>query len=425
MKIYGINASNQFARNKFRFQQTNNKMTQPNFGGTAYKYDAHCGDSDRGLGSYCYIYNNNGDIIAKGTSSMYSDSDEAVVKALKNLHPGHNNTEIIAINPNKCYYNGEKGSVYLADPEEGITQEMREKYDYIATEKRPPIPTLEQLNHKFHAIYGDDTDYNSEIKNITAYHTRLLKADLITRNNLELKNIEDEENLQQSKSNRNKYYFDHLRQPYSEEITNKLNTESYYVYQNEQNINDNKAKMDYYDARIKSSREKIKYTVELEHILDKAGGILIQRDIASKKLLEDKNNLEVTILNHIDTVHSIKVKQAEKRYYIEQLNLLEQQKNKISKQKCAGNEASYRVWDRTANLGGYEFRTQKEEIKEQIKKVNQELHNLKLEKIRLGERIANSKPVVEEDLKAVEALIAQADGIYQELEAYYKANNPF
>ena len=49
----------------------------------------------------------------------------------------------------------------------------------------------------------------------------------------------------------------------------------------------------------------------------------------------------------------------------------------------------------------------------------------KLEKIRLGERIANSKPVVEEDLKAVEALIAQADGIYQELEAYYKANNPF
>ena len=317
------------------------------------------------------------------------------------------------------------GKVYVADPEEGITDEMRKKYDYIALEKRPPIPTIEQLDRKFHTMRGDETDYNTMFKDLSGYHKRLLKADLKTYNNLELKNIEDEDYLAASLKNRDRLYFEHLRFPYSQACVDDLNKESYFVSLNQQHIQENKAKMDYYNERIEDSRKKIEYTTKLEAILDKAGGLLIQRDIAAKKLEKDKEQIESAIIEHIDNSHAIKIKQAENRYNKIQLVLLEEQRTKLEKQKFIGNSSAYKVWFRTASCGGLEFRDEKERLEKQIKATNNEIHELKQEQIRLGQYMAKYKPIVEADKKEVQDLIKKADVIYQELKKYYEENNPF
>ncbi len=425
MRIYSIAATNYNSHSKGKLSPQKN-MTQPNFKGQEYEYQARCGSSDRGNGAYCAIYDKYGNIIQEGYGSMYGNGKpEAVRNALTRLHPAHNSTEIISINPDKYYPDNKKGKLYLADPEEGITQAMRAKYDYIALDKMPPLPSLKNLDRKFHAINGDPTDYNTPLKELAAYHKRLLKADLKTYNNIELKNIEDEEYLQQSLANRDKYYFEHLANPRSQYIVDKLNKESYFTYINQKNVSENKAKLDYYSARIDSTRERIKFATELEHILNKAGGILIQRDIAANNYSKTKNSLELLIMDHIDTDHAIKMKNSERLYCITQLQLYKEQKSKLKKQEFIGNEARHKAWDRTDNCGGLEFREAEKQLKAKIKEINIELHNLKEKRQGISQKIAETKPQVEESKQKVIDLIKQADVIYQELQAYYEQNNPF
>lgn len=424
MRIYGITAGNYNSTNKLQRKSQTLSM-QPAFKGTEYQYAGWSGSTYSG-GAYCKICDKNGNIVVEGAGGMYGDSyHEAIYDALKKVNPGGSNIKIININPGAYYRDGNMGKVYVADPEEGITDEMRKKYDYIALEKRPPIPTIEQLDRKFHTMRGDETDYNTMFKDLSGYHKRLLKADLKTYNNLELKNIEDEDYLAASLKNRDRLYFEHLRFPYSQACVDDLNKESYFVSLNQQHIQENKAKMDYYNERIEDSRKKIEYTTKLEAILDKAGGLLIQRDIAAKKLEKDKEQIESAIIEHIDNSHAIKIKQAENRYNKIQLVLLEEQRTKLEKQKFIGNASAYNVWSRTASCGGLEFRDEKERLEKQIKATNNEIHELKQEQIRLGQYMAKYKPIVEADKKEVQDLIKKADVIYQELKKYYEENNPF
>lgn len=414
MKVSGI--TNYSYSNKNKFQ------SKPAFKGTEYQYAATGGSSGSGSGAYCEIYGPYGNVIQKGAESMYATADAAVRNALHKFYPTNIN---IYMNTDKHRAYNEKGILYFADPEEGITEAMKQKYDFIATEEKPYIPSLDNLNHKFHTLKEDNTNYNKQFKDATGYYNRLLRADLKTRNKLELKNLEDEENLQTSLRNRDRYYFDHLQNPNDQEITDKLNTESYYVYQNKQNLKDNKEKYDYYSSRIQDSRVKIQFLTRAEEILDKAGGMLIQRDILAKQYIKNKECAENSIIQHIDTDHAIKTKKAERKYYEDQLALIEEQRGKLAKQKFDGNSSSYKVWSRTENCGGLEFREKKEKCLEKIRTLNKEIAQLKQEQIRTGKYLQKLRPQLEEDRRRIREEINKAEGYYQELKDHYENNNPF
>jgi len=417
MKVLGITSYN--------YRGLNNKphsQTKPAFKGTEYEYYAECGSVHSGRSANCQIYDRNNNVIRSGSESMYASAERAVDNALRYFYPTG-----MEVYTNRNIYRkpDERGILYVADPEEGITDEMREKYDFIATENKPSIPSLDDLNHKFHTITGDKTNYNEQFKIAIDYYNRLLKADLKTRNRIELKNIEDEENLQLSLKNRDKYYFDYLEHQDNPEITDKLNTESYYVYQNEQNMRDNSEKYDYYSGRIEDSKAKIRFLTKAEEILDRAGGMLIQRDILASRYIGNKECAEDSIIKHIDRDNAIKMKKAERKYLQEQLDLNAEQRRKLEKQKFDGNHSGYEVWRRTANCGGLELRTQKEKCLERIKELNKEIAKLKQEQVHTGKYLQRLRPVLAEDRRKIQEEIDKAEGIYQELKAHYENNNPF
>lgn len=413
MKITGITNYN-YNKNKFQ--------SKPNFKGTEYQYTSNCGSSHSGSGAYCEIYDKNGNVIKTGRESMYASGDAAVRQALRQFYPTNMN---IYMNTNLQRRYEQKGTLYVADPEEGITEAMRQKYDFIATEERPSIPSLQNLGHKFHTLKEDRTNYNEQFKIATGYYSRLLKADLKTRNQLELKTIEDEDNLQTSLKNRDKYYFNHRQNPDNQDITDRLNTESYYVYQNEQNLRDNKEKYDYYTSRINDSKAKINFLTQAEEMLDRAGGMLMHRDVLANQFLKNKECAENAIIQHIDTDNAIKMKKAERKYYQEQLALIEEQKQKLAKQKFDGYETQRQILDRTVRPYNHEFKDKKEKCLARINELNKEIAGLKKSQIRTGQYLQKLRPQLEQDIQRIRAEIDKAEPIYQELKAHYENNNPF
>ena len=65
------------------------------------------------------------------------------------------------------------------------------------------------------------------------------------------------------------------------------------------------------------------------------------------------------------------------------------------------------------------------ELKKEIEKYKEEIRGYKAEKYSYERTINKNAPLLAQEKEKVQALIDEAEPIYQELKAYYEANNPF
>lgn len=416
MRVQSVSFNNYTGLNQKNKLQKKNQ-SNPQFEGRELTYKASYSGST-GIGPSCEIYENN-NLVASYRVGMYESVNRAIESAVFKAHPvGY-----------KAKIENAEGSgtnkIYFADPDETINGDMRKKYAYIVYDAMPEMPSLKELHHKFHSLNGNDTDYNQILKDVTEFHKRMLKADLKKRSEYELKKIEDEDTLKNSLKARDNYYFQYEKRPYDQRLVNDLNNASFFVSVNEKNLQEDNDKYDYYTWKNEGTRKKIEFTKTLEEILDKAGGILIERDILSKNYLKDKEIYEYSILHQIDNEHLIKNKNLEKNMLTAQLEILDEKQENLKKQKFDGNASSYELWNRTGSSYCAGYKEERNKLLEEIKQLKLDLDNLNAKKLEIQSGLNEYKNIINVDIKKIQAQIAKAEPIYQELKAYYEANNPF
>lgn len=67
--------------------------------------------------------------------------------------------------------------LYIADPNEIVTDEIRKNHGYIVHDNQPPFPALEQLEKKYTSRTPDTHDYFKDFNEIIEYHDRSIAAD--------------------------------------------------------------------------------------------------------------------------------------------------------------------------------------------------------------------------------------------------------
>ena len=66
---------------------------------------------------------------------------------------------------------------YIADPNEKITDKIRDEYGYIVYDNEPPFPTIEQLKDKYTSRKAVPHDYFVDLTNYITYQQRVISAD--------------------------------------------------------------------------------------------------------------------------------------------------------------------------------------------------------------------------------------------------------
>ena len=66
---------------------------------------------------------------------------------------------------------------YIADPNEKITDKIRDEYGYIVYDNEPPFPTIEQLKDKYTSRKAVPHDYFADLTNYITYQQRVISAD--------------------------------------------------------------------------------------------------------------------------------------------------------------------------------------------------------------------------------------------------------
>lgn len=67
-------------------------------------------------------------------------------------------------------------SVYLADPEEKLTRKIYENNCFVAVEKKPPLPSLEQLEEKFKSKKAVLYPFERDIELLADYNNRYIQT---------------------------------------------------------------------------------------------------------------------------------------------------------------------------------------------------------------------------------------------------------
>ena len=67
--------------------------------------------------------------------------------------------------------------LYIADPHEVITDEIRAQHGYIVYDNEPPFPTLEQLEEKYTSQEPKPHDYFQDLRHYITYQQRVISAD--------------------------------------------------------------------------------------------------------------------------------------------------------------------------------------------------------------------------------------------------------
>ena len=65
----------------------------------------------------------------------------------------------------------------IADPNEKITDKIRDEYGYIVYDNEPPFPTIEQLKDKYTSRKAVPHDYFADLTNYITYQQRVISAD--------------------------------------------------------------------------------------------------------------------------------------------------------------------------------------------------------------------------------------------------------
>lgn len=120
--------------------------------------------------------------------------------------------------------------LYIADPNEIITEDLRQKHGYIVHDREPAFPSFEELQNKYTSPIKNSHDYFKDLKDYIGYQTRVIDS--------------DSKKLEENK----------------EKDTKK------------------------YQERIKEASRKKKQASELLDILSKSGDDFAQRDICAENL---------------------------------------------------------------------------------------------------------------------------------------------
>ncbi|MEE3350253.1 MAG: hypothetical protein VZR09_09470 [Candidatus Gastranaerophilaceae bacterium] len=415
MRVQGITFNNNSYTN-----YTNKKTAKnPDFQGRGYNYQIFF--DQNGVGSTCYVYDENGNQIrTEGRASMYRPSEEGVADLCGKLC-GNNRINLIKANPYKT-----TNQLYIADPEETITPEMYRKYDYIATEIAPEIPTLDELHNKFHAIRGNNRDYNKVINFIKAYYGRMLKADTKEKARYEIKQVEDNINLKDAISYKEKCLAELAERPYMTSLRDEINKQDYYIYANNNALREDKEKLDYYEYKNRATEEKIRFLENLASIINKTGDGLIKRDIAASDLNKHSDYHDENIVNHIETMFDLRVKEEEKNHLEKQLAIINR-RNKAFKSQGSVNRKASQMDTRSSKLNPNTYRHYEEvnAMEEKLAKIDAEIAELSKKRHQIQKRIKEENIAVRNATKEVKRIINGMEPIYNELSDYYTNNNPF
>lgn len=126
--------------------------------------------------------------------------------------------------------NANSTKLYIADPNEIITEDIRQKHGYIVHDREPAFPSFEELQNKYTSPIKNTHDYFKDLKDYIGYQNRVIDS--------------DSKKLEENK----------------EKDTKK------------------------YQERIKEASRKKKQAGELLEILSKSGDDFVQRDICAENL---------------------------------------------------------------------------------------------------------------------------------------------
>ena len=408
--------NNNYYKKNYSFKNSVN----PNFMGQEYDIEISAGGV--GLGPSCSIIHN-GKHLGRETAGMYTQSLDAVKKAVHSICPGTFNVKEIK----HCY---PKGKLYVADPEETITQEIYDKYNYIATECQPDIPKLSRYYDKFHTYSPFPLDYNAVLGKIKAYYNRMLIADTKERARYNVKQIEDEINLKTAINNKKiiegKLITNQALKGY---YTEEMNKQDYFIYVNQEALKDDAEKIGYYDYKNNLTKQKIEFFDGILNIINKTGDAFIKRDIIATKRKDHVENYNNYIYDHIKLMTQIRATELEKEYLNKQIVIAEKYNKAITHQPEKGNHSVIMMNSpseiiKTTNRVSHHYE-EVQDAKKQIEDCDRKLKELTRERHKLQKSIRNEKVMIDKYTKEITPIINQIEPIYKELETYYKKNNPF
>lgn len=396
----------------------NNNQTQPNSDidskkaneaiKTTFLSNVSFGGHTEYMGSVCpgtsgfYYY------IDDKNSSYYERSD--AIRNSKYCYPYSKvSSKVDRFAPKKGGY-----TVYFADPEEVVSDDIKTKHDYIVNDCEPKFPLLDQIREKYFNNYNEE-DLHGRCRTIYDYHERLKKCDL--KELLNLMKIKDQQERELAYAEEYKQNLENssIEAPWS---TNKedLNTADYYCSLNRSRLYFTNEKIDYYKNRIENSKTQQRLATTLYSILDEAGQLFMERDSLSRILINTKYTDYGRICSKEDAIKVVNKARAA-------LSLLEskystlQTWQTLKHREFEQEEENNDTWDWKA--------IEKEKALKELDNLTRKLKNIAME-------INELKPVV----KKLEELPAQYDNtsanfqevlgklakLYPKVEAFYKEN---
>lgn len=408
---YGVKSLNNKTKNKVQ--------SNPQFKGYELDYKAGFNNISH---TYCTLYKD-GKLLLSGDGGLYNhDYRSAVNNAVYELHPEGYGVKIIPRN-----INNNTGKIYIASPDEEIPEEMQKKYDFIVYDSMPPMVTLKDLDHKFHAIYGDSDNYSEKITRLINFHNRMYQNDTEEEYKWWTKYNEDKFAYNNSVKYRDMYALKIQRGDKTPRTAHDYNTAEYFVSENGQKLVISSAQNDKYSAKSTLTREKLNFLYKLEDLMNRANPILDKRDIAARKLAAINACIEGAECGMAAADFKIKSKFLLKTAKEEQLKLMEETLDNFEKQNYMSTDPHYRrdYSYATSKLESLVNKDEMLELKKEIEKYKEEIRGYKAEKYSYERTINKNAPLLAQEKEKVQALIDEAEPIYQELKAYYEANNPF
>ena len=420
MRIAGVSFATDY-RNKNNYLQINRQQRATNqypaFKGQEYSY----GITSCGVDGLNCDLTRDGKYVCSGTSGAGQQKTAAITNAIRNVYSGAN-MNITVIDPLSS-----SGILYIADPEENLSLDVYKKYDYVATEKQPNIPTIEDLEHKFHDV-SNPINYNKKFGAVRDYYSRMLDADTAQLNKYKLKQIEDTENLQSAIENKC-LAENQLRNDYNNnEARRELERQSYFIFINNEYLREDKEKIDYYESKNVATREKIEFLDNVVGIINKTGCSLMDRDILADNLIKDNLSLNSHIVSHIRISKEIEALRAEKICAGTKFEILQKEIKRLSNQSKVGNRnaSAYLMEDNAPEYDPKNHRAKEiSDIVREIKEINLRLHKLKMMKAQIENEIKLAKRDVAFDRQKLNNHISNLEPIYEELKAYYETKYPF
>ena len=173
--------------------------------------------------------------------------------------------------------------VYIADPQEGISKEIKENHDFILYDNEPKFPLLDNLRRKYTDTYGDHTDYHQYCKTIFDYHERLKSADINTLIKLEDEKVTFEKEFEKSLKYKQRFEESTVENPWGKASEQKAKAQ-YFHDGNDKMLQKNRDDINYYKARIEHSKGQQALATELYNILNESGELFIKRDELQKEI---------------------------------------------------------------------------------------------------------------------------------------------